>query len=258
MAVYLDVVIVLNFLVDLLLLLGTCRLSGENPERWRVVLASVLGGIYAGACLLSGFAFLGSVQWRMITLASIALVAFGLRRRVLRLGCTFLLLSMALGGAVELMGREDAVSMLVSALVLFALCLASVAAKPHIPEYVAVEICHGDKTMEMTALVDTGNCLKDPVTGRSVLVVDSDAAYRLLGVNEISLRNPAEIISRGSAPGLRLVPYCSVGCSSGLLLAIQPDRLRINGKYSRQLVAFAPQRIGIGKNYQALAGGIAV
>ena len=60
MAVYLDLVMLLNFLVDYLLLLGTNRLSGSPMTPGRCALAAVLGSVYAGACLLPGFRFLGN------------------------------------------------------------------------------------------------------------------------------------------------------------------------------------------------------
>ena len=48
MRVYLDLVILLNFLVDYLLLLGTNRISGFPLTPGRTALAAVLGGIYFG------------------------------------------------------------------------------------------------------------------------------------------------------------------------------------------------------------------
>ena len=55
MTVYLDLVMVLNFLVDFLLLLGTNRLSGFPPGIWRCGAGALVGAVYSGACLLPGF-----------------------------------------------------------------------------------------------------------------------------------------------------------------------------------------------------------
>ena len=62
MTVYLDVVMMLNFLVDLLLLLGAGRLCGMKVKLRRALLAAAVGGVYAGFCLLSGFSFLGNIS----------------------------------------------------------------------------------------------------------------------------------------------------------------------------------------------------
>ena len=72
MEVYLDLMVLLNAVVDLLLLVGTNRLTGF-PTQWKRVLpAAVLGGCYSGACLLRGFRFLGGLLWRGVFLGLIA------------------------------------------------------------------------------------------------------------------------------------------------------------------------------------------
>ena len=108
----------------------------------------------------------------------------------------------------------------------------------------------------MTALLDSGNTLKDPVTGLPVLVADARAAMELLQLQESELLHPIETISRGKHVGLRLIPYCAVGQPAGMLLGIQVDQLQINGRDVNQVVAFAPQCIGQGSGYEALTGGL--
>ena len=55
--------------------------------------------------------------------------------------------------------------------------------------------------------------------------------------------------------GFRLVPYRSLGTDGGMLIAKRFTDVRIGQKRTRALVAFAPERIGQGDVYQALAGG---
>ena len=59
MDIYLDLAVILNFIVDFLLLLGTNRLAGFPLDARRCALAAALGGVYGGACLIPGFSFLG-------------------------------------------------------------------------------------------------------------------------------------------------------------------------------------------------------
>ena len=63
MEVYLDLVVLLNFSVNLLLLWGTNRLSDKEIGGRRTVFSAALGGGYAGICLLPGFSFLGNFVW---------------------------------------------------------------------------------------------------------------------------------------------------------------------------------------------------
>ena len=82
---YWDLTVFLNFLVDYLLLFAAARLSGTYAVHWRLLAAATLGGVYAGGCLLPGFEFLGALPWRIVFLALMAMLAYGLRRS--RRGC---------------------------------------------------------------------------------------------------------------------------------------------------------------------------
>ena len=255
MEVYLDLVVLMNFGVDLLLLLAANRLYGRPSNIKKALWAATLGGVYAGVCLLPGCAFLSGAFWRIVSLITMAILAFGWNRQTLELGAIFAFLSLALGGMVVLLGRGGITSVLMSALLLAALCFVGFQRGRGKREYVSVEILHKEKRVCMTALCDTGNTLRDPVSGLPVLVVDATAAYRLLGLEESALRQPIETISRGIYPGLRLIPYSAVGQTAGMLLGLRVDQLRFNGICVEQIVAFAPQRIGRGEVYEALAGG---
>ena len=254
MEVYLDLVMLMNFVVDLLLLWSANRLSGRPPGGKRTLLAAALGGIYAGCCLLPGISFLADAPCRIVSLVIMAFIAFGCNASALQRSALFVFLSMALGGLVYLLGKGGALSVLLSAGILCGLCLVGFRGRAGEREYVTVEITHRQKAVILTALLDTGNTLRDPVTGCGVLVADADTARRLLGLEEASLRDPVKAISEH--PGLRLIPYCAVGQPAGLLLGLKVDALRINGRVSEQIVAFAPQRIGRGAGYEALTGGV--
>ena len=119
MEIYLDLVMVLNFLVDFLLLLGTNRLAGFPASPWRCAGASVLGALYSGACFLPGFRFLGNILWRGISLSLMGILAFGMNAGTWKRIGLFLLLTMAMGGIALGLGRGDGPSIVLCAL----LCL---------------------------------------------------------------------------------------------------------------------------------------
>ncbi len=256
MRIYLDVVMVLNFLVDLLLLLGTNRLSGHPLAVGRAALAAGLGGAYSGACLLPGFRFLGNALWRTVSLALMAAIAFGIRASALRRGVLFLLLCTALGGIAIGMGSGSFWGLVASAGVLCLLCVIGFRVPPGTRNLIPIALYHGDRRVKLLALQDTGNTLRDPVTGQSVLVAGPEAARELLGLTQKQLASPVETMTTADIPGLRLIPYRAVGSANGMLLAVRLEHVRIGAWRGSALVAFAPEGLDRENTYQALTGGV--
>lgn len=252
MTKYIPGVMILYFLVDFLLLLGAGRLCDRSAGWPRAVAAAVLGGIYAGACLLPGFYFLGNTLWRAVSLAVMAMTAYGLCRSTLYSGTVFAILNLALGGAMTGIGKGGAAEILGVAVVLCMLCGLGFRGKHPPNGLIPVELGYGEKRMRLTALRDTGNTLVDPVTGRQVLVVGADIAQKLTGLTKEQLHKPVESI--GIIPGLRLIPYRSVG-SNGFLLGMKLQNVKIGTWQGSSLVAFAPEWLHPNGTYQALTGG---
>ncbi len=255
MVIYLDLVILLNFLVDFFLLLGTNRLSGFPSGAWRCAGAALAGAVYSGACLLPGMAFLGNVLWRSVSLGLIGILAFGWNPSAWKRAGIFLLLSMAMGGAALCLGRGDFLSLVLCAL--FCLLLSAVSFGGQIGgrEYVPLQISQDGRTVNLIALKDTGNTLRDPVTGEPVLVISGEIASRLTGLTQEQLQHPLETIAAQPISGLRLIPYHSVGNGGSFLLAKRFSEVSIGGNHKSALVAFAAEGLGKGEVYQALTGG---
>ncbi len=255
MVIYVDVVFLLNFLVDLFLLAGTNRLAGYRPDWGRCALSAAVGGLYAVCCLFPGLHFLGNLLWRTASLAAMAALAFGTDRSVLRRGVLFLLLSMALGGLATAVCRGGFWGLILCAAGLFVLCRLGFQ-RNAASSYVGVTILCRGKTYRLTALRDTGNTLCDPVTGSPVLIVGANIAWDMLGLTVQDLNDPVSTLACGSCPGLRLLPYRAVGMSNGMLLAMKMDKVVLDGRESGNIVAFAPNDLSVENTYQALAGGV--
>lgn len=255
MRVYLDLVLLLNFLVDLLLLLGTNRLAGYHGGYFRSVLAALLGGVYGAACLVPGVSFLGNTLWRVVSLCLMAGIAFGWNRSAVQRGAVFMLLSMALGGIASGFGKGSFWILTASALGLWGLCRISFRGNVGQREYVPVELHWGNRRISVIALRDTGNTLKDPVTGEPVLIAGADVAVELLDLSEEQLRHPVELLASGRLPGLRLIPYHAVGQPGSMLPAVRFREAKINGTYADPLVAFAPEVLARGAVFRMLTGG---
>lgn len=252
MTVYADVLMLVNFLVDLLLLVGVNRLAGHPPGVKRALAAAALGGLYGGVCILPGLQFLSNTFWRLVFLGLMAVVGFGAGRESVRRCILFVLLSMALGGVAAGLEGGGFWRLVLSAGAVCLMCLLGFRGRFG-EQYVPVEIHAEGDTVRILALRDTGNTLKDPLTGQRVLVAGAGVGSRLLGLTVEELKDPVSVLDK--LPGLRLLPYHAVGQSGGFLLARRFSDVRIGSWQGSCLVAFAPQELGKGKPYEALTGG---
>lgn len=250
---YLDILWILNFTVDLLLLIAANRLSGYPTAVGRTVLAAVVGGFYGSICMLPGWFFLAGTVWRLVFLGVMGFVAFGSNRDALRRCVLFVLLSMAMGGIAIGIGRGGVLSILLCAISVCVMCMFGLRGKLG-GRFLPVEICYNGKCHRFTAMIDTGNTLTDPITGQQVMVVSSGLGQRLLGQGAIAFSDP--ISAMECIQGGRLIPYHSVGTENGLLAAKRFQDVTIGKWHGDCLVAFSPQELGKGEAYEALTGGI--
>ncbi len=273
MVIYLDQALVLNSLLDYLLLVACGRVTASPLRRKRLLLGALLGGGYALLCLR--LPLLGSLWGSLMMAVGMCLAAFGPGRGLVRRSVVLLLLGAAFSGVVlvltELMSAPAAlVARRVYYPVSFGVLVLTAGGALGVMKWgldglthrggdiVPVRITLRGRAVELTALRDTGNGLRDPVSGCPVLVAEGAVLRRLLPEAHITpeaLARPGELLCRIPAARPRLIPYRTVGTARGLLLAIRPEKLEVKGKEEKMLVAFSPVPLSEGGGYQALLGG---
>ena len=251
--VYLDVLWILNFVVDLLLLIASNRLAGHQTAVGRCVLAAALGGFYGSVCVLPGWIFLARTLWRLVILSLMGAIAFGLNKNSFRRCILFVFLSMALGGIALNLGKGGFFSVLFCASLVCVMCFFGLRGKLG-NRYLPVEIRCDKQCHRFTAMIDTGNTLTDPITGQQVLVVSSAIGHKLLGQCSVNFADPVSIVE--CIRGAQLIPYHAVGIEGGLLAAKRFQDVTIGKWHGSCLIAFAPGELGRGESYEALTGGI--
>jgi stage II sporulation protein GA (sporulation sigma-E factor processing peptidase) len=161
-----------------------------------------------------------------------------------------------MGGIAVSFGRGKGMPLVLSAAMVWLLCRISFGQTVGGKEYVPVRIRSGNREIQVLALRDTGNSLKDPVTGESVLVLGTEPAMKLTGLTRQQLSSPLETMATGLLPGLRLIPYRAVGKGNGMLLAMRFRDVTIGNRRQNTIVAFDPGGLGEEQMYQALTGGV--
>lgn len=266
--VYLDEVFFLNWVMDYLLLLAAARLAGEALPRLRMGLSAAAGGLYAALSLLPDWEFLSSPLCKSALGVLLSLLAFGGSRRLLRVTVTFFAVSAAFGGGVLALQLwlgapvvPDCKTLLLSGAVCYGgFTLIFRRTARHIGrELVPAVLCIGERKCVLTVLMDTGNTLTDPITGRGVMVAEGEAVKELFPTGEAptagELADPVEALERRKGGRWRLLSYRAVGVSRGLLLAVKVDRATVGEEQiSGLLVALSPTPVSDGGGYHALMG----
>ena len=283
--IYLDTLFLLNAAMDYLLLLCSARLAGEELHRLRMAAGGVLGGAYAAAAVLPGAEFLLHPLCKIGSAVLMVVVGLGGSRRLLRQSILFFVLACAFGGGVLAIGLlgggglslgggliysgMDVKIVLLSAAgcyVLFTLTMSRVGRHTAAAgELIPLRLRLFDREVCFTALVDTGNTLTDPLSGRPVIVAEADSLSGLFPGREApaaqELNAPDRALERLNTGRWRgrfqLLPYRAVGVECALLLAVRVDSLLVDGKErGSALVAFSPTPVSDGGSYRALVGAI--
>ncbi len=279
---YLDTLFFLNLTVDYLLLLLTARLSGRFVQRRRLLAGAAVGALLAVLLFFPRLPWLMSLGVKAGSCAATVLSAFGKRtaRELSRLMGLFLLLTALLAGLLTaLAAAEPALTvqngsiyteismpvMLIGFTALFLLSAQILGKGRAAPERVWREIQAESPAGEahFRALVDSGNLLRDPLSGRQVIVTESGAAAPLLGMEEEALLHMLNSLS-GEALLLCLreqagVPFWLLPARTvseeRLLAVFRPRRLLVDGRLREDcLLGLTGARLDIGGDCRALMG----
>ena len=281
--IYLDELFLLNFVVDYLLLLAAGRLCGEVLRRGWLALGAAVGAGYAAASFLPGLGFLLHPLCKLAAAVLALLAGYGRSRHLLRVGLVFFAVSAAFGGgifALQLLGGQGLTlrsGILYSAMDLRLILLSAAGCYVLITlvlqrtarhtaarrELAPVLLTLEGRRVALTALVDTGNTLTDPATGRPVMVAEGEKVAGLFPAGQApsgeELRRPVDALERLGRQGwqgrCRLLPYRAVGVECGMLLALRLDGAKVGTEdYGRLLLALSPTPLTDGGGYSALIG----
>ena len=122
-----------------------------------------------------------------------------------------------------------------------------------------VKVSFSGRIAAFSGLVDSGNLLRDPISGTPVMIVSPDVAKKLLNADELSYlagEDPTDV-PRTLADRVRMIPSRSVG-SSGLLRAFRPDFVTVDGAGRDVLLAVTPPACDLGQYDGIIPSSVAV
>ena len=257
--IYLDSLFLLNLVIDYLLLSCSATVCGLCVRRLRYLAGALLGAGYAVAAVLPGCGFLSSPVMKLVSALLMALAAYGGEKSLLRCALVFLSVSAAFAGflyCITLAGGYPAFD-LRTLLLAFAFCYLLLSflfgrrVRRNDRQRVEVTLTLGGKSVRFLALVDTGNELRDPISGVPVLLVCPHAVAPLfVGHEELLRRDPVGFLEGADRlPMLkgrvRLIPYSAVG-GTGMLGAFRPESVFVDGEAREAMAAISEKVWGDG------------
>ena len=256
--IYADSLLVVNFSMDFLALYITLKLQNGVVRPLRMSLAASIGAVWALVSVLLE-PYTANIFLQMIMLAAhivcaavISSVAAGARRVSLGRTLTFVAVNVGLGGIMTALyafigktawsvtrdgdaasADSSAVVFILAAFVAGAVSLAYGRFKAHSlgRKRVRVTLAAFGKESEIDVLCDSGNLLRDPFSGKPVVVLCAERMKSVLPSELICAAESTEQIAHlpsQMAERVRLIPASTV-TGRGMMLCFVPDRIEVEG-----------------------------
>lgn len=252
--VYVDLYFLINFSMDFLCFFLLSKLLSIPLPFWRTVAAAVIGGLYANLALFLPLSALPALFLDMavcVLMCAVALLRRGEGRQLWIRAIVYVAISMVLGGAMtalfhlfnrwqlptHIFGEDDlsvwgfALLAIVGGLVTHA--CGRFFSKRGARRHARISITLRGRTCSLEALCDTGNLLREPISGKPCIVVDEkilrgviprDLLLAAMGSVPLS---PA--LCERYAGRIRPLPATSA-TGTRMLLALRVDRVSVENK----------------------------
>ena len=251
----------------------------------RILLGSIIGAIYACVYYISNMKIYSNIILKIILSLVIVYISFGSKgiKEFLKELLIFYLTSFTFGGVTfallyfispenvlfengSLVGIYPLKMILIGGLIGFFIIIISfksIKNKLSKKDMLCnISIVFEKRKVDINAIIDTGNFLKEPITGNPVIIVEKDVLKNVIPVN--ILENSQDIINGEKIEDkymakIRLIPFSALGTENGLLLGIKPDDFYINyqGKILENknvIVGIYNKKLSKNNRYNALVG----
>ena len=266
MTIYIDIIIVENLMINYIILYATGLISKSKISHIRIFIASVIGAIYAIFEYISSFKIYSNIILKTILSIIIIFIAFYPQnvKKLCKQLVLFYLTTFTFGGVatylIYVLKPQNIIiknGMFVGTYVIKVIFIGAILgtiilivsfkfAKNKITKkdmICKVKIKLNGKEIILNTMVDTGNMLKEPLTGNSVVVVEKTALYDLMPKEILNntdsiiggdLENIPENIKNEYISKLKIIPFSSLGKQNGMLIGIKPEKLEVINEQSEE------------------------
>lgn len=280
--VYVDTLFFLNLAVDYFLLVLTAKVAGVYIKRSRLLASALVGALLAVLLYFPPLPKTLALVLRLAVCCVTALAAFigEPGKSWPRLLGIFVMVTLLLAGIVlglselgggarmqngvlyfEISGTVMALSFM-AAYVLSGLVLGKGRASPG-RSYQEVTAEMGERSVRFRALTDSGNLLRDPMSGRKVIVVESRAIAPLFdgmtgellqSLDALAPETALEQLRRCGNTPFWLLP-ARTAAQNALMVVFRPEKLYIDGNLREDyILGLAGRQLEIGGDCRALMG----
>lgn len=224
MKIYYEEVFILNFLLDFMILYGTKRVLKRNNKLIRVVVGSIIGSFTTFLLFIDLNNFLLLIL-KIIISFFLVFIVFGYRNIIKNI-IYFYLLSIIIGGSAYLLNINNKFFLVISSFIVIGVLIKEFLSYKEIySNKYLVTIFINHKKYSFEGFIDTGNRLVDPISKKSVVLVN-------LNIN---------------SSNFIYVPYKALN-TSGVIKCIKPDRLIIGNKEFDCLVGISKDKFSLEEN----------
>ena len=277
MNVYIDIIFVENLLMNYIILYGTGFIQKDNMKSIKLIIASLIGAMYAIISYLKIIPIYSNVFIKILLSIIICYIAFTIKsaKKLFKTVLLFYLVSFATAGlAIALIylvnpenvnlkngvfvGTYPMKMIFISGALGFVIIQYSFKVNKRIMKNKEL-ICdliinvYG-KNVHTKAFIDSGNNLRDPLTNKPVVIIEKEKIQNVLPFMNLSY----ESLIKNSDSRLRLIPFKSIGKQNGMLVGIKANFVKViqhNGEENNIYdVTIGLYENKIGNRYDALIG----
>ncbi len=252
--IYIDILFLTNLAVNYMLLFAVGRATHASIRQLRLIGAAAMGACYSVVMFFPTMMFLYHGMFKLLFSALMLLAAFPREswKAFAKQTVYFYLISFAFAGGAEFANHYFRVLRVQNGIVYFESsiwvllfsCLAAYWILPFFMRLLTTRyqkqpyirdllIGRNGKEVVLRGLVDTGNSLHDPLTGKPVVVAELSSVLPLLAEQEIICFRREEL--NPELP-FRLIPYQGIH-GRAMLKGFEPDYAELAGKRIKIVVA---------------------